>query len=440
MFGSKKKEEAPKPQQEEKLSVATIPEAFYGGKDPVIFHAPKESKKKEEMKGMFAGDEKKKEKPEIQKKEVSTPVAPQAEDHKMKPVSKLEQPKRPAPPHGEKSGKGKWIIGIIILLFGTGGIIWYYLNDAGYFDAPEQTPPPAPPVVVDIPEPPILVEDPDPTPTTTPEVEEPEPLPEVRTVTPIVYPERNIAPSTDLDGDGVTDIEEEIFNTDSGFTDTDSDGYIDRREIINLYNPSGTAPMLLVDSGFVREYINPVWQYRVYHPAAWRADSVDDEQRQVLISAVSGEFIEVRILPRDADESFLAWFVRFGQNERITNYTETENRFSQTVWRRNDGLVAFIPTDNAVYSIIYQAAPDAQILYPTVMEMMLQSFRPTRQAMNLPVQRVLPEAPSSFDAPEEATSTLFADDEPETATSTIPQALTEPEEDVSLDDEIEGLL
>jgi hypothetical protein len=40
-----------------------------------------------------------------------------------------------------------------------------------------------------------------------------------------------------LDNDGLTDLEEEIFGTDSGTSDTDKDGYYDVRKLIICITP-----------------------------------------------------------------------------------------------------------------------------------------------------------------------------------------------------------
>lgn len=378
MFGNKKKKQEEK-QPAPQLSISTIPADFYGGKDPVIFQ-PKVSQGKPAKQEELKPEKKPEKKPEL--------PPPSAEDHKIQKVSPMTQPKKPGkpvPPEGQKSNM-PWIVGGGVFLLVVVGITAFYLWQAGIFEKPAPPPPQPPNIVVEQPpqeeEPPV--EEP---PTTTPEEE---PIEPPRSVTPLVFPARSGIVASDIDGDRLTDIEEEVFNTDSGTWDMDGDGYYDGLEVVNLYNPRGTAPMLLVESGFVREYVSPAWQYRLYYPSAWQVDPVDNEMRQILVSAISGEYIEVRILPKPASQDFFSWFAAFGQDQQIQEYTQIENRFTIPVWRRSDGLVAFVPTDTAVYTIIYQPTPDGQILYPQVMEMLVQSFRPSRNAPALPPQPILP--------------------------------------------------
>lgn len=51
--------------------------------------------------------------------------------------------------------------------------------------------------------------------------------------------ETHTDPNLDSDGDGLNDIDEEIYGTDINNADTDGDGYSDGDEVNNGYNPSG---------------------------------------------------------------------------------------------------------------------------------------------------------------------------------------------------------
>ena len=48
----------------------------------------------------------------------------------------------------------------------------------------------------------------------------------------------------DSDGDGLTDIEEILFQTNSSLPDTDNDGYIDGLELAKGYNPTGEGTLV----------------------------------------------------------------------------------------------------------------------------------------------------------------------------------------------------
>lgn len=50
-------------------------------------------------------------------------------------------------------------------------------------------------------------------------------------------------PTTDTDQDGLTDVQEELYETDPAKADTDGDGFSDKMEIDNGYNPNGAGKL-----------------------------------------------------------------------------------------------------------------------------------------------------------------------------------------------------
>lgn len=219
------------------------------------------------------------------------------------------------------------------------------------------------------------------TPTTTPTVEE-----EM-----IDFPSILLADSVDLDSDSLTDLEEEVFNTDSGTWDTDNDGYYDGQEVYNLYNPRGLAPVRLVDSGLVREYINPAWQYRIYYPLTWQAANVDKNYRQVLFSTITGDFVELSVFQKNLDESFEDWFARRAKDQKYSDLQEFTNLFEEDCLKRKDDLVAYFEQGNNIYVLIYHPGTTNSVPFRNVVKMMVQSFRPDKTLINIPDQPILPE-------------------------------------------------
>jgi hypothetical protein len=80
------------------------------------------------------------------------------------------------------------------------------------------------------------------------------------------------------------------------------------------------------------------------------------------------------------------------------------NRFSVEGRKRLDDLVGLFVSGNRVFVLSYQPFTDGQLLYPHVMRMMIESFRPTRQAAELPDQPVVPTV-TPVDAPVSTSST-----------------------------------
>ncbi len=208
------------------------------------------------------------------------------------------------------------------------------------------------------------------------------------------FPPINLGSTADVDLDQLTDIEEATYGIDSGTWDTDSDGYYDGQEIVNLYNPRGFAPVKLIDSGLVLEYVNPFSEYRVYYPIGWQKGSVDPGDRHVLFSTISGEFVEVRVFEKTPDVTFSTWFERNAPQEQFNLLTPFTNRFGFEGWKRNDGLVIYFDTSSYIFVLIYRQSDNrSPIPYRSTLEMMYQSFRPTATNRTIPEQTLL-EIPS----------------------------------------------
>jgi len=222
---------------------------------------------------------------------------------------------------------------------------------------------------------------------------------EIVTTTPVLdekileFPKLILVDTSDIDSDALTDAEEELFNTDSGTWDTDQDGYYDGQEIFNLYNPTGLAPMRLIDAGLVQEYVNPTWQYRVYYPIPWLMGEVDTMANQVLFSSILGDYVEIIVFEKDSTTTFESWFGDEAEGQNFSDLQKVTNKFQEDGWKRKDNLVAYFISSNKVYVMIYSPGSTGFIPYRHVMQMMVQSFRPTKTLINISEQEVLPSLP-----------------------------------------------
>ncbi len=383
MFWKKK---AKQPEQEIK-GLSVMPDEFYGGKDPVLHYVKTE-------------------------KTISdAPIKPVAEKHR-----KLNFGDAIHGPAGLKLSaffhkKTVLIVSVsIILVAVVAGFSWYYVYQAKLAAqqrqalAPKIEPPQLPPK-----EEPIVPEAPIEPATTTEAVIEEAPTAD-EPAKPIIleFPNVSLAEAVDDDNDALSDFEELVFDTDSGVWDTDGDGFYDGQEVFNLYNPKGTAPMRIIDSGLVKDYINPVHQYRVYYPAQWAAALIDETADRVLLSALSGDYVEVIAEEMWTGESFVDWFGRRAEGQLYSDLQVFNNRFKEDGWKRKDDLVAYFVSKNKVFILIYHPGTTGDIAYRHIMQMMEQSFRPAKTTIEIPEQPVLP--PVIEEAPIEpvATSTEIA--------------------------------
>lgn len=189
------------------------------------------------------------------------------------------------------------------------------------------------------------------------------------------FPAINQLNAIDTDSDTLTDLEEEIFGTDQSVFDTDSDGYSDGQEVINLYNPKGSSPVRLSESGLVREFTHPRDLYRLFYPMTWQAGSVDAGSNTMLFTAANGDYIEVRIFNKNNGEDFSSWFARVAKNEQITDLQTVSNTFKTTYFKRKDNLVLYVDMSGQVLVVLYHPLVNAPINYRTTLQMMMESLR-----------------------------------------------------------------
>ena len=191
---------------------------------------------------------------------------------------------------------------------------------------------------------------------------------------PIDFPSRLLAESADLDEDGLTDLAEEEFQTDPGDFDTDKDKYPDGVEVYNLYNPKGFEPQKLVESGLVKTYSNPNFNYGLYIPIHWAVGSVDEEERQVLFSTLSGENIEIRVFNFKEGENFETWFSRMALNQGFAALQNFETRAGFSGKVRDDGLVYYFVNNDKVYVLLYHTTDSSIVNYKSVFALVARSF------------------------------------------------------------------
>lgn len=390
LFG-KKKNVTPPPESVSADRIVTMPDIFYGGADPTIY--PHTSKTTEHVLN------------------TSPVVPPRAAPQPARSVgtgivkNTVLPPTSVAPAATARPKNiATWvsmhhtrviIIAVIIFLIALLGIIWYYVRPATVAPGNQREQTPGVPVVVVPPVIPVTVVTPvtttilTPVATSTPVV--------VPTTTPslsldaIIFPSLFLVDTPDADLDSLTDAEEETFGTDPGIFDTDNDGYYDGQELSNLYNPRGLAPIRLIDSGLVREYVSSLWAYRLYYPASWVAATVESSGTQVLVSSPTGEFFTMTASQKSAGESFSSWFARTATGQQFSDLLPFTNRFDVGMLRRRDGLVYYIDSKTAVFVLTYNTtASNDPISYRHIFGMTAQSIRTDNVLRTIPDQVPLP--------------------------------------------------
>ncbi len=373
MFGKKPETKA---EIDQTINVQTIPADFYGGVNPVVKFKRVEKEVLLESKSKLTPSE---------KKAFDKSMAA-GKDSVLHPVSILTNKKYAI------------IFGSSLFVLILAGVsVYYYLQ----IRQPKTSPPPQPEISINTssePAPTIvenIIEEPI-APTTTPQS-----LAEA----PIEFPSVLLGESPDLDKDNLTDTAEELFGTDPSKPDTDEDSYNDGHEVFYLYNPAGKEPQKLVDSGYVKDYNNPIFGYKVFYPTTWAVGNVDESYRDVLFSTITGENIELRVFDKSPGQTFADWFARWASNEQYQNLVEFQTRFGESGKNRPDNLVYYFEDGIHVYVLVYHTTDSNVVNYRSAMVMMARSFRtagfvpsevppPVVEGSNLPS-----EMPATISAP-----------------------------------------
>jgi hypothetical protein len=215
-------------------------------------------------------------------------------------------------------------------------------------------------------------------------------IPDIAEKTFIEFPSILLGVGPDLDGDGLSDLSEEVFTTDPGMVDSDSDTYTDSHELYYLYNPAGFQPMRLIDSQVATEFRNPIFGFRIYYPIQWVVGNIDQTYRQTLINAPNGEYIEIHTVDLADGQTFKDWFSANATTQKLSDLEEFTTRFEEVGLRRRDGLVYYFQDDRRrLYIMLYQANGNNVVNYKTVLEVMARSFRLFNNTVAIPLQNDL---------------------------------------------------
>lgn len=347
MFGKKKDDLLSKSEEKNLVEISTLPKEFYGGVNPVVTFKKVEKEVDMSKQSQLLSNYDKK----LLEKETAA-----GGTNSLHPANLL-------------SNKKFLFFGtlIVFLVIGLGGVLYY-----SFFYKKV-------PLPIKVPDLTVTSTPPDNIFPTTTTIENSTTTPTTSTLPQpgekLEFPSLLLADSTDTDKDRLTDKEEEVFETDLGVDDSDDDGYTDAHEIFYLYNPAGKEPMRVIEAGTVQEFTNPTHGYKIYYPLTWKLGAVDSEYNDILLSTVTGEFIEIREVKKESNEDFLTWFGKWAPQEKYDQLIEFETYFKEKAWKRNDDLVYYFVTKNKVYVILYHEFNSSVINYRTTINMIARSFR-----------------------------------------------------------------
>lgn len=284
-------------------------------------------------------------------------------------------------PAGQKGGKKTLIVVVVVvILIGVSAYLLY----ASMNPAQTTTPVAQQPAVPTPAAPAAPTEEPKPETPATPAVTEPTvttptapAAPEETTFDPtkIRKAELSLVSAVDTDKDGLTNIEEDLFSTDLNLFDTDGDGYKDGAEVSGLFSPIDKGNVLLAAKPSVKEYSNEKQNYKILIPKDWLTNSVDAAtDKDVLFTSARNEFINILVDEKKAEQTIDDWYL-----EKVPTLSKSEIRHFTTLGKipvieSPDGFTVYFAKDNAVYIINYNIGLKEAADYPTVFQMVVNSF------------------------------------------------------------------
>lgn len=195
------------------------------------------------------------------------------------------------------------------------------------------------------------------------------------TTTPEVAPKEagsDLRVGADMDSDGLTDIEEILLGTSSTTPDTDSDGYFDGSELINLYNPAGAGE--LTANSYISLYENKAFAYELFYPSVWQT-SVNGGDDSLMFKSGDNQFIQVIVQPNANKQTLDDWYLE----QLGLSAVETGNRLSGDNWqgiKTPDGLTIYIIDEkqNYIFSLTYNPGGSDALEYFNIFQMIIKSF------------------------------------------------------------------
>lgn len=185
----------------------------------------------------------------------------------------------------------------------------------------------------------------------------------------------NASVGKDTDQDGLTDLEEALFKTNSQLKDSDNDGYLDSQEAKNGYNPNGSGRIETTD--LVKTYTSAEFNYSIFYPSSWVASPDPNNKQGAMFTSETAEFVEVTVYDNPSSLSARNWYISQSPSvdtSRITTVSNWDNSLSDGV-KSVDGLNVYYSYGGKIYVISYNINVQQEMNYKSIFEMMYKSFK-----------------------------------------------------------------
>lgn len=307
---------------------------------------------------------------EEQPKDIQAPIPPASEELEIHVMPEQFY----VPEAKSKIGRFVWF-GIVAILFiaAVAGITLYYTRELRKPPVPA-TPPPIveekpTETITPAPAPAELLPEvaPEAVPTTTvPELEIPLPSPLVPTILP---------DSADGDQDGLTDEEEEVYQTAKDNADSDEDGYDDGHEITNFYSPIHKETKRLWEADLVKKYNAPGGLFAIFYPSAFELKLLDETGYDLILSAPEiEELFQISLQENPQKLSLMDWYLNQAPTVSPSQLEEVVTKNKLEGLHSPDKLTVYFAKNDFVLVITLNPGLKNEISFRRTFQVMLDSL------------------------------------------------------------------
>lgn len=181
----------------------------------------------------------------------------------------------------------------------------------------------------------------------------------------------------DADDDGLSDAEEKLLGADVNDSDTDGDGYPDRVEILNLYNPLQGDATELSSNPNISEYSNSLAGYSLLYPADWDKQQMNQGE-SVFLKSGKGTFISIIVESESRNQTLSEWYA---EKYPTSPYKEEPEMIEGENWKamphKNKKIFFLAPSqkERQVYVLTLSSEDNkSHHKYSQILRMVLNSF------------------------------------------------------------------
>lgn len=186
-------------------------------------------------------------------------------------------------------------------------------------------------------------------------------------------PTVGLIPSLDSDNDGLTNAEEILLGTATSTSDTDSDGYLDGAELLNLYDPSASSTKLIANS-HISLYENNTFNYSLLYPKDWQF-SVNGGDDSIMFKSDDNQFFQIIVQTNTAKQTLDQWYIEQLSVQTVNDF----DRLSGPNWqgiKNLDGLTLYLmdARQNYIFTLAYNPGENNILDYIDIFDMMVKSL------------------------------------------------------------------